>query len=128
MRHAPLAAALVASAVALVADLRRPSSPVPSADAGNGRTSVRRCVKYGQTLAADRERVTIALTSRCDFRVSCELAWAVRCDGGATGGEASFTLDRGDVGEAIASAAACHGDWEIADVRWSCSRTDAATP
>src|SRR5687768_2756841 len=103
MRFAPLAAAMVTSALVLVADLRRPCAPVSPAIADKVRRPVGRCVRFSQTLDG-HELVRLRLASRCDFQVSCEMSWVVKCDGGATRGEASIVLDRGDVSTQTASA------------------------
>lgn len=126
MRRVSLAAALVVGAVALVADLRRPTAPaVSSALADKVRRSVGRCVSYGQALDDAGDSVRLRLASRCDFRVTCDLSWVVSCDGAAGDREAaSFQLDQGESRSSIASAASCKGDWEIDDVRWTCEKAD----
>jgi hypothetical protein len=123
MRCAPLAAAVVASALSLVADPRRPTPEIrPVAAADPPRRPVSRCVRFSQERLAGGDVVELRLVNRCDVPLTCALAWAVRCDGLDARSEKSFVLDPGDASAARASAASCDGDWEIADVRWTCEK------
>jgi hypothetical protein len=88
--------------------------------------SIRRCVRFDQSLDTDGETVRLELANRCKVPVTCALEWVVRCDGEiASRGERNLALAPGAAEVATASAAACDGDWSVDDVRWSCTTPEA---
>jgi hypothetical protein len=120
MRRAPRVVAFAVGALALIVELRLApfaSSPIASAAP---RRSITRCVRYRQTLSADRQHVELRLANRCGAALSCEVSWSVTC------GEehrprtvVAVALEVGGSSEVTADPA-CEGDWEVAEVRWSC--------
>jgi hypothetical protein len=90
---------------------------------GGPRLSAKRCVQFSQKMERGQTGVALRLRNRCRSEVSCSIEWKVVCGGGSAGGveAASMELARGEAREVSASAAACDGDWEVTDVRWTCS-------
>ena len=91
---------------------------------GGQRLSAKRCVQYSQKMERGQSGVAIRLRNRCQSAVSCSVEWRLVCGGGAAGGveAASMDLARGEAREVSASAATFgEGDWEVTDVRWTCS-------
>ncbi|HKE19253.1 MAG TPA: hypothetical protein VKB80_30465 [Kofleriaceae bacterium] len=94
---------------------------VSAAAAGVKRRSAARCVRYSQKMDGGDSGADLRLDNRCRFAVTCSIQWAVRCAGHKSASEsASLELGGGEAGSVHASAAACDGDWEVANVRWSC--------
>ena len=92
-----------------------------SAIAGVKRRSAARCVRYSQRMDGADSGADLRLDNRCRFAVACSIHWAVRCAGHTSASESSsLALGGGEAGSVHASAAACDGDWEVANVRWSC--------
>ena len=96
-----------------------------SAIAGRSRQSpvrsAARCVRYSQKMDGAERGADLRLDNRCRFAVACSIQWAVRCAGHTSASESSsLELGVGEAGSVHASAAACDGDWEVANVRWSC--------
>lgn len=92
-----------------------------SAAAGVKRRSAARCVRYGQKMDAAHSGVDLRLDNRCGFAVACSIRWDLVCAGGASSPSSSeLSLERGQASTVNASASACEGDWEVANVRWSC--------
>ena len=93
-----------------------------SAAAGVKRRSAARCVRYGQKMDAARSGVHLRLDNRCGFAVACSIRWDLVCGAGTATNPSSseLVLERGQAQTVHASASACDGDWEVANVRWSC--------
>src|SRR5262245_43695230 len=68
------------------------------AGADDSAPRVNRCVKYGQTLGADKQSLDIRLVNDCDAVVSCQITWKVKCEGQAaqTREERTFDLTVGE--------------------------------
>jgi hypothetical protein len=94
------------------------------------RRSARRCVRYSQKLDRGRTGVMMKLANRCRFPVTCSVEWKLVCAGGSGAVEsAALELARGQADSVHASASGCgDGDWEIADVRWTCDPVKDAAP
>lgn len=87
------------------------------------RRSAKRCVRYGQKMEAGETGASLQLSNRCGFAVTCSIQWDLVCSGTSasrSSQSSSLDLDRGQSASVHASAAACEGDWEVANVRWSC--------
>jgi hypothetical protein len=92
-----------------------------SAAAGVKRRSAARCVRYGQKMDAAQSGVDLRLDNRCAFAVACSVRWDLVCAGaGPSPSSSELSLQRGQAQSVHASASACDGDWEVANVRWSC--------
>jgi len=92
-----------------------------TATAGVKKRSAARCVRYGQKMDAAQSGVDLRLNNRCGFAVTCSIRWELLCAGSGIGSESSqLKLERGQAASVHASARACDGDWEVANVRWSC--------
>lgn len=91
--------------------------------AGGPRLSAKRCVEFAQKMERGQTGVALRLRNRCRSAVTCSIQWKLVCGGSSAGGveTASMDLARGEGREVSASAAACDGDWEVTDVRWTCS-------
>lgn len=92
--------------------------------------STARCIHYRQKLDKEQTGVELSLDNKCSFDVGCTLRWDVRCAGDkdVQHGGAAFDLPAGQSDSTFASAAACRGDWEVANVVWSCSETKPPPP
>lgn len=103
---------------------------VAGAAAAVTRRSAGRCVRYSQKMDRARTGVLMQLRNRCRFPVTCTLEWKLVCAGSSASVEsASLDLARGEAESVHASAAGCgEGDWEVADVRWTCDPVRESTP
>jgi hypothetical protein len=118
MSISPLAAAALAAAVTL-------GALGTGSVAQEKRQRVFRCVRYNQSMGADKQSVDVGLANRCGHPVTCSIEWKVSCEegDGTEGGSGGHELAKGEKVTVNASAASCgDGDWEIHDVRWSCER------
>jgi hypothetical protein len=123
MRFVPALAGLAMGALALVADPRpRDARHTSDAHADPPRRGARRCVKYRQAPIPRDGGVRMTLANRCRFEVACELRWEVRCDGVTTPSASHLVLAVDETSSVTASAESCAGDWEVAEIRWSCER------
>ena len=115
-RVAPWLLSVLSLSLALCAAPMRPA-------VGGPRLSARRCVRFTQKMERGQTGVALRLQNRCGSPVACSLEWKLVCGGGSAGGveAASMELARGEAREVSASAATCDGDWEVTDVRWTCS-------
>jgi hypothetical protein len=105
-------------------------SAVAVAAAAVTRRTAGRCVRYSQKMDSARTGVVMQLRNRCRFPVTCTLEWKLVCAGNSAGVEsASLELARGKADSVHASAAGCgDGDWEVADVRWTCDPVRETAP
>lgn len=128
--------ALCAACVCLPVRLESNKSAVahaePKVKRNSGKAkSVRRCIKFRQTLGADEESVDLQLTSKCKIEVVCSLEWEVVCSShesdsvSTSEGSRSTTLDFLEEWQVNASAGSCESDWEIDKVRWHCLPAEA---
>lgn len=86
--------------------------------------STARCVRFEQVLDEEQTGAYLHLQNRCQVEVRCSVEWRISCDGEAGQLEMqAFDLPRGKRQTVHASAAACDGDWEVGDVRWTCEPT-----
>ena len=104
---------------------------VPSLDAAprHARSSTR-CIHYHQKLDKAQSGVELSLDNSCSFEVGCTIRWEVRCAGhkDVEHGGAAFDLPVGESDSTFASAASCTGDWQVANVVWSCDEKKAEPP
>jgi len=90
------------------------------------KSSLSRCVRYGQTMGSDKQSVDIKLRNRCRVPVSCSLERKVSCDADEAGTDPRefadvMKLSKGARDSINASAAACGDDgWAITDITWEC--------
>jgi hypothetical protein len=83
------------------------------------------CVGIGRTQTSTG--LDFEVRNGCDKTLSCSLGWTLSCESGAgkvtssTRAGAQFVISSGDTHQAAGSAAACNGNWRIADVTWSCA-------
>lgn len=91
--------------------------------------SVRRCMTFKQSMGKDLESVDLRLTSRCKFEVVCSIEYQLVCSPetseAAEINKNSSRLDFQDSWNVSASASSCEADWEIQNVRWSCTASES---
>src|SRR5690349_15824408 len=99
-------------------------APSAAGDSPKKKKSTARCVRFEQALDEEQTGAYLHLQNRCEIEVRCSIEWRISCDGEAGQLEMqAFDLPRGKRRTSHASAAACDGDWEVGDVRWSCEPT-----
>ena len=122
---------------AICACLLTAASPVPDTYAQPAKVktkkktkakSVRRCMKFRQSMGEGESSVDFSLTSTCKISVVCQLEWDLQCSSGdedeaetISSSKKTTTLDFSDTWEVNASASSCDLDWEINNVRWHCT-------
>lgn len=82
------------------------------------------CVSFENRLGD--KRISVHVQNSCDVRLSCNLAYTVRCsttDGSQSSSShkaESFKLARRGKHELSLSAEACKQNWDIDEIRWEC--------
>jgi hypothetical protein len=82
------------------------------------------CTRAHVATDEDNHKVVVSFDNRCTQRISCDVAWSLRCGHGDVVAKAeSVSMGDHSAAEVTASAASCGDEaWRISPPRWRCDQ------